>query len=56
MLNEGGIFPSAVTHLTAARNLISQAQLTTDAVQRRTLVQQAIAKLDQAKNAVATVS
>jgi cytochrome c peroxidase len=55
VLNEGGIFPSAVTHLTAARNLIAQAQLNNDANQRRTLVQQAITKLGEAKNAVATI-
>jgi cytochrome c peroxidase len=56
VLNGGGIFPSAVTHLTAARNHIAQAQLSTDANERRALIQQAIAKLDQAKSAVATIA
>jgi cytochrome c peroxidase len=53
VLNEGDIFPSAVTHLTAARNLILQAQASNDAAQRRALIQQAIAKLNQARGAVA---
>ncbi len=56
VLNEGGIFPSAVTHLTAARNLIAQAQHNTDTSARRSLVQQAIAKLGSARSAVATVT
>jgi len=54
VLDEGGIFPSAVTDLTAARNLIAQAQHSGDSGQRRTLIQQAIAKLGEARNAVAT--
>lgn len=54
VLTEGGIFPSAVTHLTEARNLIAQAQ--GDAGNRRTLVQQAVTKLGQARNIVAAVS
>jgi hypothetical protein len=41
-------------HLTPARNLISQAQLNNNPNQRRALVQQAIAKLVQARDAVAT--
>jgi cytochrome c peroxidase len=56
VLNQGGIFPSAVTHLIAARNFIAQAQLTIDSTERRALIQQAIAKLDQARNAVATIA
>jgi cytochrome c peroxidase len=56
VLNEGGIFPSAVTRLTAARNRIAQAQRSNDANERRALIQQAIEKLDQARNAVATTA
>ena len=56
VLNEGGLFPAARTELTSARNLISQAQFTGDAGQRRALVQQAIGKLDAARNAVATIA
>jgi cytochrome c peroxidase len=56
VLNEGGLFPSAVTQLTSARNLIANAQFTTDPSQRRSLIQQAIAKLDAARNAVATIA
>ena len=51
MLTEGGIFPSAVTRLTEARNLIALAQ--SDAGNRRTLSQQAITKLGQARTIVA---
>jgi hypothetical protein len=54
VLNEGAIYASAVNRLTEARNLIAQAQ--TDSGGRRTLIQQAIAKLDQARNIVATES
>ena len=54
VLTEGGIFPKAVASLTEARNLISQAQQTGDAGQRRSLVQQAITKLGDARAAVAT--
>jgi cytochrome c peroxidase len=54
VLNQGGIFLAAVTHLTDARNLIAQAQFNTNPSQRRLLIQQAIAKLGQAKDAVAT--
>jgi cytochrome c peroxidase len=51
VLTEGGIFPSAVTRLTEARNLIALAQ--SDAGNRRTLSQQAITKLGQARTIVA---
>ena len=54
VLNEGGIFPSAVTRLTEARNLIALAQ--SDSGNRRTLIQQAITKLGQARSIVAAVS
>lgn len=54
VLNEGGIFPAAVTRLTEARDLISQAQQSGDAAQRRSLFQQAITKLGQARALVAT--
>jgi len=56
VLNEGGIFPSAVTKLTSARNFISQAQNNNDPSQRRLLVQNAIGTLGQARSIVATVS
>jgi hypothetical protein len=55
VLNEGGLFPSAVSQLTSARNLIAQAQFTGDSSQRRALVQQAITTLDAARDAVATI-
>jgi flagellin-like hook-associated protein FlgL len=56
VLTAGGIFPSAVTTLTSARQLIAQAQQTTDGSTSRTLIQQAIAKLNESRNAVATVA
>ena len=56
VLNQGGIFPDAVMRLTEARNLISQAQQSGNAGQRRSLVQQAITKLDEARALVATTS
>jgi hypothetical protein len=55
VLNERGLFPSAVSQLTSARNLIAQAQFTGDSSQRRALVQQAITALDAARDAVATI-
>lgn len=56
VLNQGGLFPTAVTHLTSARNLIAQAQHSADSSERRALIQQAITKLDEARNAVATIT
>src|SRR5438105_4952268 len=56
VLNEGGIYPDAVTRLTEARDLISQAQQTGDAGQRRSLVQQATTTLGEARAIVATTS
>jgi hypothetical protein len=56
VLNEGGIFPDAVTTLTEARNLISQAQQSDDSAQRRALIQQAITTLGEARGDVATES
>ena len=56
VLNEGAIFPAAVTRLIDARNRISQAQFTSDPAQRRALIQQAIAKLTEARGLVATAS
>ena len=56
VLNQGGIFPTAVTKLTDARNLIAQAQASGSGSQRRTLAQQAIAKLGEARAIVATQS
>jgi cytochrome c peroxidase len=54
VLNEGDIFPMAVTRLIEAKNLILQAQ--GDAGNRRPLIQQAITKLGQARSFVAAVS
>jgi cytochrome c peroxidase len=56
VLNDGGIFPAAVTRLIEARNVIAQAQFSGDPAQRRSLIQQAIAKLAQARALVATSS
>jgi hypothetical protein len=53
VLTQGNIFPDAVATLTDARNLISQAQQTGDAGTRRSLVQQAITKLGDARALVA---
>jgi hypothetical protein len=54
VLTEGGIYSDAVTTLTEARDLISQAQQTGNAGLRRSLVQQAITKLGDARALVAT--
>jgi hypothetical protein len=54
VLNEGGIFATAVSRLTEARNFIAQAQASGSGSQRRTLAQQAITKLGEARNIVAT--
>jgi hypothetical protein len=54
VLTDGGIFASAKARLVEARNLISQAQFTTDASQRRMLISQAIGKLGQARSLVAS--
>jgi hypothetical protein len=54
VLNQGGIFPDAAMRLTEARNLISQAQQSGNAGQRRSLIQQAITKLGEARALVAT--
>jgi len=56
VLTAGGIFPSAVTTLTSARELIEQAQQTNDGSTRRTLIQPAIAKLNESRTAVATIA
>jgi hypothetical protein len=56
VLTQGNLYSAAKNHLIAARNLISQAQVTEPPSQRRPLIQQAIAKLDAAKNAVATIT
>jgi len=56
VLTAGNIYPTAKNDLIAARNFISQAQVTEPPSQRRSLIQQAIAKLDAAKNAVATIA
>jgi len=54
VLTEGGIYSDAVTTLTEARDLISQAQQSGDAGLRRSLIQQAITKLGEARGLVAT--
>ena len=56
ILKQGAIFPTAVTHLIAARTFVGQAQRTTNALQRRVLIPLAMAKLVQARNAVATIA
>ncbi len=56
ILRQGAIFPTAVTHLVAARTFLGQAQRTTNALQRRVLIPLAMAKLVQARNAVATIA
>jgi cytochrome c peroxidase len=56
VLTAGSLFPTGVTRLTSARNLIAQAQHSDDSSQRRMLIQQAITKLDGARNAVATMT
>ena len=55
VLTGSGLFPAAKNNLVSARNFISQAQVT-EPSQRRPLVQQAIAKLDAAKNGVASIA
>jgi hypothetical protein len=55
ILKQGGIFPAAVTHLVAARNLVAQAQKS-DATQRRVLIPLALGRLVQARNAAATIA
>ena len=55
VLTDSGLYPTAKDRLIDARNLISQAQATDSPNQRRPLIQQAIAKLNQAGNAVATI-
>lgn len=52
VLNEGGIFPAAVTQLSSAASFISQAQATSDPSLRTTRIQQAIAQLDAAKSTI----
>ena len=55
VLNQGGLYPAARDHLIAARNFISQAQVT-EPSQRRPLIQQAIGRLDTARNVIATIA
>jgi cytochrome c peroxidase len=56
VLTQGNLYPIARDNLIAARGLISQAQVTEPLSQRRPLIQQAIVKLDAARNAVATIA
>jgi cytochrome c peroxidase len=55
VLTQGNLYPIARDNLIAARGFISQAQVTAPS-QRRPLIQQAIVKLDAARNAVATIA
>lgn len=52
VLNDGGLYPAAVDRLDVARARIAQAQTSTDADQRRMLVQQAIDELNAARSIV----
>jgi cytochrome c peroxidase len=56
VLDDSGLYPTAKTRLIEARHFISQAQVTEPPSQRRPVIQQAIAKLDAAKVAVATIT
>ena len=53
VLNQTALFPAAVAELNSARNLISQALASSDADQRRSLANQAIAELGSARSFVA---
>jgi cytochrome c peroxidase len=54
VLSDSGLFPIAKGHLITAQQRISQAQLNTDPVQRRALVQQALTSLCAAEGQVAS--
>ncbi len=54
VLNQGGIFPSAVTQLTAARTTLTAALAASTVTERRQLAQQGLATLTQARSALAT--
>lgn len=56
VLSADSLYPTAVTALTSAQNLIAQAQVTTNNNQRRALIQQAITTLANAKGIVATIA
>jgi len=56
VLNQGGIYPNAVTQIDQAQQLIVQAQQTANPNTRRTIIQQAITTLDGARGLVATVT
>ncbi len=56
VLADSGLFPAAKQSLIGARNSISQAQVTEPPSQRRPFIQQAIANLDAARSAVATIT
>jgi hypothetical protein len=56
VLTKGNLFSNAVTELSSAQNFIAQAQQSADPNQRRTLIQEAIEKLDVARSAVATIT
>ena len=54
VVHEGNLLPDPETTLIAARDLIAQAQGTNDPNQRRALIQQAIAKLVEGRDIIAT--
>jgi len=55
VLNQGSLYPTAVSQLTAARNFISQALQPIDGNARRQLASQAIGQLNLARATVATI-
>lgn len=56
VLTAGNLYPTAKNHLIAARNFISQAQVTEPPSQRRPLIEQAVGKLNAALSAIATIA
>jgi mono/diheme cytochrome c family protein len=56
VLNQGGLFPTAVAQLTVAQQRIAEAQQTSDPALRTTRIQQAIAALAAARNIIGTFS
>lgn len=56
VLNEGSLFPAAVTQLNSAQQSITQAQQTSNPNVRNTLISQAITALANAKNQVASIA
>jgi hypothetical protein len=56
VLNGTKTFSTAIQQLTAARNFIANAQSSTDPAQRRSLANQAITKLNEARLSIATTT